>query len=300
MRKLIFLLFLLPLLLMATTTDISDQIGQIELTSPAENQFLTYYDDSGNLILINSDDLELDEMILDSLYVRAINIESDGTGAKLTITGKTDTGADAVIILSATGATAVQGLKLWYDRSTACGYIDNQYNNDAGNIYIRTKTAGTPINAISILGTGNISMAGDLDVTTDLTAGTVGAAAITATGIISGMSSITLDTDPTEVLTAAMCKNMIRFNNDADVIDYTLPAAEAGLVVMFYDIGGGVITIDPYDGTDTIYLNGTAITAGYAIDSPGVVGDFICLIAIDATRWLTAGRSGTWVDGGTD
>lgn len=119
-----------------------------------------------------------------------------------------------------------------------------------------------------------------------------------ATAIITGKSSITLDTDPTIVLTAADCNNAIRFNNDADVIDYTLPGAAAGLVVMFYDIGGGVITIDPVDATDTIYLNGTALTAGYAIDSPGAVGDFICLIAIDDTRWITAGRSGTWIDGG--
>lgn len=119
-------------------------------------------------------------------------------------------------------------------------------------------------------------------------------------GIISGMSGITLDTNATIVLTASMCKNMIRYNNDADVIDYTLPAAAIGLVVMFYDIGGGVITVDPVDATDTIYLDGSSVGAGDAIDSPGVVGNFICLIAIDDTRWVTGGRSGTWQDGGAD
>jgi len=124
--------------------------------------------------------------------------------------------------------------------------------------------------------------------------------AITATGTITGNTSVTLDTDPTIVLTAAMCRNCARFNNDADAIDYTLPGAAAGLVVLFYDIGGGVITVDPVDGTDTIYLNGTSVGAGDAIDSPGAVGDFICLMAIDDTRWVTIGRSGTWVDGGVD
>lgn len=173
MKKLIILLLLLPLLLIATTTDISDRIGESEITSPAENQILKYYDDSGNLYLINSDDLELDELILDTLYVRAINIESDGTGAKLIITGKSDVTADAIIILSATGATTVQGLKIWYDRSTAYGYIDNQYNNVDGRIYIRTKTAGTPINAITIFGTGNIAMDKDLDVTGDIIADSI-------------------------------------------------------------------------------------------------------------------------------
>ena len=65
---------------------------------------------------------------------------------------------------------------------------------------------------------------------------------------------------------------------------------------MFYDIGGGVITIDPVDGTDTIYLNGSTVGAGDEIDSPGNVGDFIVLMAIDATRWITMGRNGAWVD----
>jgi len=54
------------------------------------------------------------------------------------------------------------------------------------------------------------------------------------------------------------------------------------------------------DGTDTIYLNGTTVGAGDAIDSPGAVGNFICLMAIDDTRWVTVGRSGAWIDGGAD
>jgi hypothetical protein len=123
---------------------------------------------------------------------------------------------------------------------------------------------------------------------------------LAATGNISGTTDLTLDIAATIVLTTADCRNKVRFNNDADVIDYTLPGAAAGLVVVFYDIGGGVITIDPVDGTDTIYLNGTSVGAGDAIDSPGSVGDFICLMAIDDTRWVTVGRSGTWVDGGVD
>ena len=139
------------------------------------------------------------------------------------------------------------------------------------------------------------------DGTASFTAGAgTGFVSMAVTGIISGKTGITLDTDATIVLTAAMCKNAVRFNNDADAIDYTLPPAEAGLPVLFYDIAGGVITIDPYDATDTIYLNGTSVGAGDAIDSPGNVGDFIALMAIDATRWITLGRNGIWSDGGED
>jgi len=117
------------------------------------------------------------------------------------------------------------------------------------------------------------------------------------TGTITGNTLVCLHTDPAIIFSDLdSCRNVAHFNNDADVIDFTLPGAAAGLVMMFYDIGGGVITIDPVDGTDTIYLNGTSVGAGDAIDSPGAVGDFIVLMAIDDTRWVTVGRSGVWAD----
>ena len=136
----------------------------------------------------------------------------------------------------------------------------------------------------------DVTQAAGIDINTSLA----------VTGTLSGETGVTLDVDAAIVLTAAMCRNAARFNNDADVIDYTLPAAEAGLVVLFYDIAGGVITVDPYDVTDTIYLNGVSVGAGDAIDSPGAVGDFIALMAIDATRWISLGRNGVWIDGGVD
>ena len=167
---------------------------------------------------------------------------------------------------------------------------DGDYIGITGNEIITFNEAGT----INLTGAS-------FDVDGAFTASSmVSDGVITATGVLTGKSSVSLDTDPSYVLTAAMCKNAVRFNNDADAIDYTLPAAEAGLVVMFYDIGGGIITIDPVDGTDTIYLDGTSVGAGDAIDSPGAVGNFICLMAIDDTKWVTVGRSGTWVDGGAD
>jgi hypothetical protein len=125
--------------------------------------------------------------------------------------------------------------------------------------------------------------------------------ALATSGTITGNTLVGLHTAARiTLIDLDSCRNVAHFNNDADVIDFTLPGAAVGLVVMFYDIGGGVITVDPVDGTDTIYLNGTSIGAGDAIDSPGAVGDFICLMAIDATRWVTVGRSGVWIDGGAD
>lgn len=120
-------------------------------------------------------------------------------------------------------------------------------------------------------------------------------------GTISGSTPVKLDNaGATVTITSDSCKGHVRINTVASAKDYTLPGAEAGLVVMIYDLGGGVITIDPADGTDTIYLDGASVGAGDAIDSPGAVSNYISLMAIDDTRWITMGRSGTWVDGGAD
>ena len=93
----------------------------------------------------------------------------------------------------------------------------------------------------------------------------------------------------------------------ANDILYTLPEISTigvGASACFYDNGGGDggITLE-LDNADEFILDGTAITAGDQIDSPGVAGagtngDYICVLAIDATYWITLGRSGVWVDGG--
>lgn len=173
-------------------------------------------------------------------------------------------------------------------------YVDEVTGDAAGT----SKAYGIYINSVS----GADSNWGIYDASGAdwYTSGNISATTLAATGAITGEISITLDTGATVTLAATDCRGHARFNNDADVIDYTLPAAEAGLIILFYDIGGGVITIDPFDGTDTIYLNGTSVGAGDAIDSPGSVGDFIALMALDATRWVTVGQSGTWIDGGAD
>jgi hypothetical protein len=121
-----------------------------------------------------------------------------------------------------------------------------------------------------------------------------------AESIQDGDSLVVLQNGSSVALTDALCINVLHVNNAAGAIDFTLPPARLGLVVMFYDIVGGIITVDVNDAVDTIYLNGTSIGAGDAIDSPGVAGNYICLVAIDNTRWITLGQEGTWVDGGTD
>jgi len=132
---------------------------------------------------------------------------------------------------------------------------------------------------------------------------------LVSTGAVLGAMNIVTTTDGTESPTAKQMHGSMFIADHGTATsdtDYTLPTATAGMTACFYDNGDGAggIIIDAAAG-DIIHLDGTALDAADAIDSPGVAGDgangdFICLAAIDATTWLTLGRSGTWVDGGTD
>ena len=129
------------------------------------------------------------------------------------------------------------------------------------------------------------------------------------TGHILGAVNIVTTTDGTESPTAAQMYGTFFISDHGTATsdtDYTLPTAAAGMSACFYDNGDGAggIIIDAAAG-DIIHLEGTALDAADAIDSPGVAGDgangdFICLLAIDATSWMTLGASGDWVDGGVD
>jgi hypothetical protein len=50
------------------------------------------------------------------------------------------------------------GLEQWYDSATGTVYFDQKYNNNGGSIFFRTKTLGTPVNALTILGSGNVGI----------------------------------------------------------------------------------------------------------------------------------------------
>ncbi|MEK7100992.1 MAG: hypothetical protein AAB921_02740, partial [Patescibacteria group bacterium] len=50
------------------------------------------------------------------------------------------------------------GLDLWGDNTTGDVYVDSRYNNANGDIRFRTKTAGTPLDAMIIAGSGNVGI----------------------------------------------------------------------------------------------------------------------------------------------
>ncbi len=123
---------------------------------------------------------------------------------------------------------------------------------------------------------------------------------ILTSGTIRGHIDVIATTGTTLSPTASQLRGSLHTSNNASGTDYTLPTAVAGYNACFYDLnGGGVIVIDAASG-DEILLNGVGVGAADAIDSAGNIGDFICIVALDATNWLTLGRSGDWVDGGAN
>ncbi len=161
--------------------------------------------------------------------------------------------------------------------------------------------------AVTIAGLGN-GTDENLIINFDDTADTVGistgtgvtninmsAIGLITTGAIQGGINVTKDDD---TLAADQCYGTAHwYSGGAETV--TLPAAVVGMNLLAFASDATVKHIDP-NGTDTIVLNGTALAAGYQIESPGAVGDFIALMCFTANQWTTLGRSGTWITHGAD
>jgi hypothetical protein len=125
------------------------------------------------------------------------------------------------------------------------------------------------------------------------------------TGVLSGAIGVTETTDGSETVSGAGAYGYLFEADHATATSdttYTLPAAEVGMSACFYDNGAGTggIILDP-NSADNFILNGTAMANDENLNSPGVAGDgangdYICIVAIDATTWVTMGRSGDWVE----
>lgn len=118
---------------------------------------------------------------------------------------------------------------------------------------------------------------------------------LATTGTITGAIKINSDSNgmsSAEMTTAGMYGT---FYLATGAGTWNLPGAAAGMSFCIYSTTAAAVVINPDDG-DVITLNGTALTAGDSITSASAAGDFICLVAADATNWYTLGRSGTWTD----
>jgi hypothetical protein len=123
-----------------------------------------------------------------------------------------------------------------------------------------------------------------------------GAIDLLTTGSIQGAVKINSDADGMSQgeMTAVGMYGSMFFATGAGT--WNLPAAAAGMSFCLYSTGANAIIINPDDG-DTITYDGTKDTAGHQIASPSAAGDFISMVALDATDWYVLGHSGTWVPG---
>ena len=77
-------------------------------------------------------------------------------------------------------------------------------------------------------------------------------------------------------------------------ITITMPAAAAGMSVCVYVRDASETVVIDVPAGDQI--KPTTNATGDSISSPGAAGDFICMVAFDATDWYVLGKSGTWTD----
>ena len=175
-----------------------------------------------------------------------LHIVSSATNtAGLMVTGGSSVGTAAVgsgqILL---GDTASAQGRISYENSTTANlYIDNSWNNNAGNIYFRTKTSSTAVDAVTILGSGNVGIGTTgpgykLDVS-----GTIG-----LTGSIIGQGGTYLDI----------------YTNTADASDNKITR-----------IGGGGDVSAGRGAFATFYGNEVATVGGDLYLTPGTGGDVI-------------------------
>ena len=247
--------------------------------------------------------------------VAIINTNSSGAYNTITQYATTDNDDAATVYMEIDGETqTVDFFKPAVFSSTITSTaVNNPYiglvDDDDAAFYLVNDDVGEELefSTDSTVGSNNmmtLSETGNLSVT-----GNVNAVNFVASGTILGALNVVTTTDGTESPTAAQMYGTMFIADHATATsdtDYTLPTAAAGMTACFYDNGAGAggIIVDAA-ASDEILLNGAGVGAADAIDSPGVAGDgangdFVCLLAIDATSWITLGMSGTWVDGGAD
>lgn len=197
--------------------------------------------------------IEFDDQTIDEVNIlnAHVGIGTNTPGANLPngfAAGKileiTDTGASASTGVAMRSSSSV-GLDVWQDSSTGIGYIDNRYNNNAGNIYLRTKTNGTPVNAVVVLGSGNVGLN---DITPDALLDVNGTLLVSGHVTLEGVTS-----------TAATGTGALVFATSPTLVTPALGVATATSLVSAGKINGTVLTF-----TSSTIASGSVFNGGNA------------------------------------
>ncbi len=191
-----------------------------------------------------------------------VSLTSSTGAANLIGLGSYSLGAAGVKLSGADGALTILGLGDGYDEDLT---INLDTTENTATVSSSTGVTSVNFSALNLVTTGNIS--GAINIITDNDDHSVtGAEAYGGFGVATGTGT------------------------------WTLPAAAAGMNFCVYSTTAAAVNVD-VDGSDVITLNGTALSAGDKITSASGAGDFICLLAVSDSSWLTLGRSGVWTDG---
>ena len=114
------------------------------------------------------------------------------------------------------------------------------------------------------------------------------------TGTISG--GVVIETTGATPYTMGAATGQWIMADEAGAAQIDMPALASGSSFCVYSTTAQVISLNP-SGGENIFLAGATIGAGDELDSPGALGDFVCLLS-NGTNWYVLGLSGVWVDGG--
>jgi hypothetical protein len=96
-----------------------------------------------------------------------VGIGNTSPGHKLDIKGTTNVGISVsssdnadnpYIQLAGDSGIATEGMKIYYNDSQPNTFFDSMFNNDNYGFRFRTKVSGTPVDALTIIGSGNIGI----------------------------------------------------------------------------------------------------------------------------------------------
>ena len=189
------------------------------------------------------------------------------------------------------GATSAYRGVISYDEGPGYLYIDNTYNNASSNIYFRTKTSGTAITAMTILGSGNVgigtgSPATKLHVSTS--SGGVQVRATSDTDV--SFSATATAADSTAFMTIINdARQWTMRVNGAESDQFQVRDSTAGATRMVITSGGDVAIGDSSASGYKFKVNsGSSNPYGVAINysavTPNVTGDNQFLICTDTTN----------------
>ena len=121
------------------------------------------------------------QLLLGTTTTSAFKLDVNGTA---NITGKLTVDNNSGISIL---ASANFGMNMYFDSATGYSYIDSKYDSaGAGRLYIRTRTNGTPVNALMFLGSGEATFSSSVTATGGITS-TTGVGLSNATAPASGI-----------------------------------------------------------------------------------------------------------------